>query len=40
MKKITLVIFAAFLAINCSKDDSSSKEDSILLEKILLKVRL
>ena len=27
MKKITLVIFAAFLAINCSKDDSTSKED-------------
>ena len=33
MKKITLVIFAAFLAINCSKDDSSSKEDSTTFGK-------
>ena len=33
MKKITLVIFAAFLAINCSKDDSPSKEDFTTLEK-------
>ena len=33
MKKITLVIFASFLAINCSKDDSSSKEDYTTFRK-------
>ncbi len=45
MKKITLVIFTAFLTINCSKDDSfneeqtnlalvSSKEDSALKSEV------
>lgn len=28
MKKITFVIFTAFLAINCSKDDSYNEEDT------------